>query len=95
MLPLLAECVSVMNLSIIELRPHRCQPQSRCAIGATGLAGDQAPPPEPLEQRQRAIGKHIAFTRKAIDLRNPAAIIAAVDNATTLRQRVKHALFVF
>jgi len=46
-----------------------------------------------MENRQRTIGKPPAFPRETVDVRNiPRNFIAAMNNPTTLRKRVKHAL---
>lgn len=81
------------GLAIVGLCPYRRQPKPRRAVGATAAAGDQAAPPESLEQAERAIAQHIAFTGEAIDRRDTPVIITPVDDAATLRQRVQHALF--
>ena len=48
-----------------------------------------------MENRQRAIGQHMAFTREAIDRDDVAGIVTPVDDTPALRQHVEHALFEF
>jgi hypothetical protein len=75
---------------------HRGEPEPGDPVWPAFLARDEPPPSQLAEQRQAAVGQHITIAREAIDRDDMAALLVPpVDDASALRQRVEHALFVF
>jgi len=83
-------------LSVVGLGAHRCEPEPGDAVRPAFSAGDELPAFQLAEQGQSAVAQHIAVAGEAIDRDYTIALrFAPVDDASALRQRVEHALFVF
>ncbi len=81
---------------VVELRPHRGEAVAGDTVGGAALAADQLAALEALEDAHPAIRQQPPVPGEAIHLHDLARrLIAPVDDLSTLRQRVKHALFVF
>ena len=81
--------------AIVELCPNRFEALPRDVVGVAIYTLDQTPLPQPVEDGKRAIGEAEAIAVEAIDLGHPAAGGADELDASTLCERVQHALFVF
>src|SRR3546814_19384355 len=51
--------------AIIELRAHGAKPRLRDAVRRAAVRGDEAAPPQPVEQRQAGVRKNVAVAGEA------------------------------
>src|SRR3546814_2160826 len=62
--------------AIIELRAHGAKPRLRDAVRRAAVRGDEAAPPQPVEQRQAGVRKNVAVAGEAQRLHDMAGFAA-------------------